>query len=65
MDEKRIEEILKDPNTWDWDGCTYSDLDVKEDWEDDFFEKLKEQVESLKNSKSRSNKISTPLHFLV
>lgn len=44
MDEKRIEEILKAPSTWDWDGCTYSDLDVKESWEDEFLEKLKAQV---------------------
>ncbi len=30
MDEERIDEILKDPNTWDWDGCTYPDLDVED-----------------------------------
>ena len=22
MDDKKIKEILKDPNTWEWDGCT-------------------------------------------
>ena len=44
MDEKRIEEIVKDPNAWEWDGCTYSDLDIKESWEDEFLKKLQEQV---------------------
>ena len=46
MDEKRIEEILKDPNTWDWDGCTYSDLDEKIDtsYLDETIRKIFEQV---------------------
>lgn len=22
MDEKKIKEIMEDPNTWEWDGCT-------------------------------------------
>ena len=34
MDEERIKEITKDPNIWAWDGCTYSELDIKESWED-------------------------------
>ena len=44
MNEKRIEEILQDPNTWEWDGCTDSELDIKESWEDEFFKKLKAQI---------------------
>lgn len=48
MDEERIKEILKDPNTWDWDGCTYSDLEVKESWEDEFYAKLDEEVAKLR-----------------
>ena len=44
MDEKKINEILKDPNTWELDGCTYSDIDTKESWEDDFLKKLEEQA---------------------
>lgn len=44
MDEKRIEEIVEDPNTWEWDGCTYSEIETKESWEDDFLAKLKEQI---------------------
>ena len=43
MNEKKIEEILQDPNTWEWDGCTYSELNIKENWEDAFLENLKEQ----------------------
>ncbi len=44
MNDKEISEILKDPNTWEWDGCTYSDIDTKEDWEDDFLKDLQEQI---------------------
>ncbi len=44
MDDKRIKEIMKDPNTWEWDGCTYSDINTKESWEDKFLEELKKQT---------------------
>ncbi len=44
MNEEEINEILKDPNTWEWDGYTYSDMDTKEGWEDEFLKKLKEQT---------------------
>lgn len=48
MDEERIDEILKDPNTWDWDGCTYPDFDIKEDWEDAWMADRLKFVEELK-----------------
>ena len=47
MDEKRIEEIVKDPNTWEWDGCTYPEDDrdpYGEKWRkemDDYFAQFK------------------------
>ena len=46
MEKERIEEILKDPNTWAWDGCTYSDLDEKIDtsYLDNVIDKIFEQV---------------------
>lgn len=44
MDDKRIKEIMKDSNTWEWDGCTYSDINTKESWEDKFLEELKKQT---------------------
>lgn len=28
MSDAEIERILKDPNTWAWDGCTYPENDV-------------------------------------
>ena len=47
MEEERIDEIMKDPNTWEWDGCTlpedsenYYSEDFKEDL-DDYFSQFK------------------------
>jgi hypothetical protein len=48
MEKERIDEIMKDPNTWEWDGCTlpedsenhYSE-DFKKDL-DDYFSQFKD-----------------------
>lgn len=45
MDEKRIEEIMKDPNTWEWDGCTYPETDIDSSYLDNIVE------ENLKRAK--------------
>lgn len=48
MDDEDVERIMKDPNTWAWDGCTYSGIETKESWEDEFFENLKTQLKKKK-----------------
>ena len=50
MDEKRIEEIVKDPNTWKWDGCTYNDADIDSSYLDDTFEEIIKKAKALKTA---------------
>lgn len=49
MDEKRIKEILNDPNTWEWDGCTYPEDNP---YSKDFEENLKKYFDQFKELKS-------------
>lgn len=46
MEEEKIDEILNDPNTWDWDGCSYSEngnnMGYLDNVFDDIFKKAKE-----------------------
>ena len=45
MDEKEIKEILDDPNTWEWDGCTYpEDKGIDTSYLDKTFEEIKERA---------------------
>ena len=47
MDDKRIDKILKDPNTWEWDGCTYpEDKGIDTSYLDSTFEKIKEDAKA-------------------
>jgi hypothetical protein len=46
MEEEKIQEILKDPNTWCWDGCTYPDTDH---YGEDFKKWMQEYVEQFKH----------------
>ena len=51
MDEKRIKEIMKDPNTWEWDGCTLPE-DAESHYPKEFNDKWAKFVEQHKNEKS-------------
>ena len=45
MDEERVKEILKDSNTWEWDGCTLPEGNpYSEGWEKDFLEECKKTL---------------------
>jgi hypothetical protein len=50
MNEKRIEEILQDPNTWEWDGCTYSDADIDSSYLDRTFEEIFKKAKDFKSA---------------
>lgn len=45
MTDERIKEILEDPNTWDWDGCTYPETDP---YSEDFYKERNARVQRLK-----------------
>ena len=47
MDEKRIKEIMKDPNTWEWDGCTLPE-DAESHYPKEFNDKWAKFVEQHK-----------------
>ena len=49
MDDKKIKEILKDPNTWEWDGCTLPE-NAEKYYSEDFFENLPEHLKPAKSS---------------
>ncbi len=47
MEDERIQEILSDPNTWAWDGCTYPD-DEQDPYSEDFHKWVDERLKTLK-----------------
>ena len=55
MEEEKIYEILNDPNTWDWDGCSYSEngnnMGYLDNVFDDIFKKAKE-LQGAQNTKA-------------
>lgn len=52
MEEEKIQEILKDPNTWCWDGVTLPEEDhYSEEFHkemDEYFQMLKEKLSGKK-----------------
>lgn len=48
MDDKRIKEIVNDPNTWEWDGCTYNEANIDSSYLDDTFKEIFEKAEKLR-----------------
>jgi len=49
MDEKKIKEIMKDPNTWEWDGCTLPE-DAESHYPKEFNDKWAKFVEQHKSA---------------
>lgn len=53
MEEKRIKEIVSDPNTWAWDGCTYPETDPYSKEFNDWLEKKVQRLKALQAKKKQ------------
>lgn len=49
MEKERIDEIMKDPNTWEWDGCTLPE-DSENHYSEDFKKDLDDYFSQFKNN---------------
>lgn len=61
MKEEKIKEIMNDPNTWAWDGCTYPEDDphgkeFHEEQDKHFAEMMKELGIKPLNNKEKYEK---------
>jgi hypothetical protein len=52
MKEEKIQEVLKDPNTWCWDGVT---LPEEDHYSAEFNNKMDEYVKKLKEMQKNAN----------
>ncbi len=49
MNEEEIKRIMNDPNTWEWDGCTYSEAAIDSSYLDNTFNEIFKEAEKLEN----------------